>query len=61
MNVGKTKLMRLSKQPSLVDIMANRKQLEIQDCQGKSSIQQDTFHQKTEITLGGSKSATLGA
>ena len=54
MNVANTKLMRISKQPSPVEIMANRKQLEIQDCQGKSSIQQeeDSFHQQTEIKFG---------
>jgi hypothetical protein len=55
MNVAKTKLMRISKQPSPVAIMANRKQPEIQDCQGKSSVQQekDYFHQQIEIKFGG--------
>jgi len=53
MNVAKIKLIRISKQPSPVEIMANGKQLEIQDCQGKSSIQQeDSFHQQTEIKFG---------
>jgi hypothetical protein len=53
-NVAKTKLMRISKQPSPVEIMANRKQPEIQDCQGKSSVQQeeDSFHQQIEIKFG---------
>ena len=55
MNVAKTKLMRIPKQPSSVEIMANRKQLEMQDCQGKSSIQQeeDSSHQQTEIKFRG--------
>jgi hypothetical protein len=69
MNVGKTKVMRISRQPSPIIIMIDQKQLEnveyfsylgsmitndamklneIQNCHGKSNIQQeeDSFHQQ---------------
>jgi len=61
MNVTKTKLMRTSNKPSPVEIVANRKQLEIQDCQGKSTIQQeeDSFHQQNKIKFRGKKVKVL--